>query len=499
MRARRATLVIVLPARPEHLLRQQLGEPVILGRPNGEKVFEAHLSVLGVESNGSNPTELAEVLARGSMQDIAHLAWLVREMQKRTGSPSFADWLTQALAAHSDRTPEVTEQVAQHADGHFRAMLLVSAMLEGRAPEDVFKAQQLLLQALHFNNGHELEQPGLSARFAEIGVVVDGDAGIQFTTLNYAAAVRKHFWAEFPGLREGFRDWVIECGRQMEHSQDQGEQFVHHYAHECLRPLRPQHLIETVEQWTSEEPVQMELALSALEFGLADPRQGSTFRGKCYEWSRSRNLPPLLAYVVIAACNHVIAPNYPNQAIVRLHHLTRNRDDGVAEAARVGLLTLAEDRRLFRRLLARLTDPARRRLDDPRERSLFLTVADARRLAATTGSGRPLIVEATVRGQLVDGWEAVLTTGRKPEYVNYVWQWLDAYTASRQDDLLTVLVDACGAELAHLAMLDGIGRHWLRGREARTDDATARQTVQRLSSSIDAAWKADRGRARGQW
>lgn len=494
VRERRAALVILLPARAEHLLRQQLGAPVVeVGRPNGGKVFEAHLSVLGVQNDGSKPTKpLAEVLAHGSMQDIEHLAWLVHEARKRSDSPSFAEWLNQALTAHSDRARKVAEQVAQHADGHFRAMLLVSAMLEGRGPEDVFKAKQLLLQALHFNNGlvHELEQPGLRARFAEIGVESDGHSGIQFTELNYAAAVRKHFWTNFPGLRDGFRDWVIECGRQMQYSGDQGEQFVHRYASECLRTLRPDDLIETIEKWTLEDPVQTELASSALEFGLADPRQGGTFRRKCYYWSINPNLPWPLAYVVIAACIHVIAPNHPNQALVRLHHLARNRDDGVAESARVKLLTLTEDRRLFRRLLARLTDPVRSRLEDPRERSLFLAVADAGRLAATTDFGRPLIVESAVRRQLVVGWRAVFSAGRKPEYVDYVWQWLGAYSASRQQDLLTVLLEACGAEFAHLATLYAMGRRWLRRREGRAEDAVAHQTIQRLDSSIDAAFKA---------
>jgi hypothetical protein len=278
----------------------------------------------------------------------------------------------------------------------------------------------------------------------------------------------------------------------MQYSAGQGEQFVHRYAHECLRTLRPDDLIKTVEKWTFEDPVQTELASSALEFGLADPRHGWTFRKKCYEWSRNPILAWPLAYAVIDVCIHVIAPNYPNQAIVRLHHLTRNRDGGVAEAARVKLLNLAENPRHFRRLLARLTDSVRNR-DDPRERSLFLTVADARRLVESTGSGRPLIAEPTVRRQLIDGWEAVLSRGRKSEYVGYVWQWLDTYTASRQNNLLTVLVEACRAEVAHLATLDGIGRHWLRGRETRTNDATTRQTVQRLNSSIDAVWKATAG------
>lgn len=492
VRDRRAAIVIVPPAREERLLRHQLGAPVVLGRPNGEKVFEAHLRALGLHSDGSTPPELAEVLARGSMEDIAYLARLVSMAHERSVSPSFADWLDQALAAHSDRAPDVARQLAEHADGHARAMLLVSAMLEGRGPEDVFTAQQLLLHVLHVNNGlgRELERPGLCARLAEIGVEPDGRGGIQFATLNYAESVRKYFWTNFPGLRDAFCDWVIECGRRMDYTADQGEEFVRRYARECLRTGRPDDLIKTVEKWTFEEPVRSELGFSALEFGLADPGKGRVFRGKCYEWSRKPHLEWSLAYVVIAACVRTIAPKYPNQAIVRLHHLTKNRNDAVAESAREGLLTLTEDRRFLRRLLARLTDPVRGRLDDPRERELFLTVADACRLVATTGTGRPLIAEAIVRRQLADGWHAVLSWGREPEYGDYVWRWLDTYTASRQHDLLTVLVAACKGELGHLATLDGIGRRWLRGREAQADDAAARQTIRRLNSGIDEAWNA---------
>jgi len=492
VRARRAALVIVLPIRAGHRLRHQLDAPYAeLGRPDGAEVFEAHLNFLGMRSDGSMPTELAGVLDRASMEDIASLARLVQEERNRSDSPLFVDFLNQALAAQTDRAREVAQQVKKHTDGRVRAMLLVSAMFEGRAPGDVFTAQQLLLQALDFNNGlmRELEQPDLPAQFEEIGVEVDSNSSIRFTKLNYADAVRKHFWSNFPGLRDCFRQWVLECGRRIPHSADQGTHFVGHYARECLRALRSDDLAEAIQRWTIEKPVQMELALSALDFGLADPRLGWKFRRKCYDWSTSRNLPSPLAHVVIAACFDSIAPNYPNQAIVRLHHLTRNRDDGVAEAARVKLITLIEDRRLLRRLLARLTDPTYSRLADSCERRLFLATVDAHRLTESADFRRPLIVEAEIRRQLVNGWRAVLGEGRQPEYVDYVRQWLDTYLASRQDDLLTVLVEACAAKFAHLATLHKIGLDWLCGREQTADNPAARRTIQRLYGSINAVLK----------
>ena len=214
--------------------------------------------------------------------------------------------------------------------------------------------------------------------------------------------MRRHFWDNFPDLRDRFREWVIDCGLQLPLSGEAGWQVVHNFVHECLRLGQAADVITAVDRWTRGEPLRITLAARALELGLSDVREGMAFRRQCYLWARDHQLVAPLARVVIAACVDVIVLNYPNQALVRLHHLTFHCDPDVARAARVEILRLAADRRILRRLLARLTDHKFGRL--PVNRRLFLAVAAAPdRLA----EGLPLVDEKVVRQQLVEGWKAV--------------------------------------------------------------------------------------------
>ena len=51
----------------------------------------------------------------------------------------------------------------------------------------------------------------LAHRFRGVEAEVDGDATVRFPRLGYAEAVRRHFWSNYPGLRENLQRWVAEC------------------------------------------------------------------------------------------------------------------------------------------------------------------------------------------------------------------------------------------------------------------------------------------------
>jgi hypothetical protein len=172
---------------------------------------------------------------------------------------------------------------------------------------------------------------------------------------------------------------------------------------------------------------------------------------------------------------------------VRLHHLTRNRHDDVAAAARSALVGLASDRRVLRRLLARLSDPRSSRLDCPPDRVLFLAAADPERLIAATSTGRPLLAENGVRDALVHGWTAVLDDGGTAQDEDFVRHWLAVHAASQSDDLLSVLVEACAADFTSSVALRGIGRRWLRDTGIGPDFVARRRTTRALLRSIDEA------------
>ena len=490
VRGRNATLVVVLPERREHL-RPELSHLLTrVGRPDGTAVFHRHLAAYEADHALPEPVrpELLHVLDRGSMQDIADLAVLVGEARDQPDSgTTFAQWLGRALTAHAERSGEVAALVAG-LSGRCRALLLASALLEGSSADEVFEAEQSLIRALDYPvvEAHQFEEPDLRTRFDEIGVEVERGSRIRFRKLNYAEAVRRHFWTNFPGLRDEFRDWVVNCGLRMRSAGDHVEVFIEGYLDACLQVDRSADVTSAIDAWASGGPPQVALALSALERGLADPRDGWRFRRRCYEWSVNHRLPEPHVQVVIAACVDVIAPNHPQQAIVRLHHIARRRDD-VAQSAQSALLRLADDRRVLRRLLARLVDPERSDLREPRDRALFLAAADPARLLTRNSSGRPLLAEVGLRRALVRGWADSLRYGSRAEYEEPVRRWLEACAARCVADLLDILVAACRTEFATSATLSSVAFRWLEETGGGPDTEARRHTVRGLDRAIDDA------------
>jgi hypothetical protein len=492
VRGRSAILAVILPAGDGYLLKDELRSiSARMARPEGELVFRAHLTALGVrdEFDVHAAPQLARVLSHDSMVEIAGLARLLRESQKRAGSSRFEESLGEALAAHAERAEEVAAQLAKHPDAAFRALLLSSGLLEGLSAEYVLVAHRLLLARLGFDPEpvHEFELPAISERFRDIDARVAGDSRVWFAKLRYAEAVGTYFWENCPALRGDFRDWVVECGLRIDLPGDVGESFVRKYGDLCLRTRRPDDLIAAIDAWAPASSAITGLALNALERGLDDLRDGWRFRRQCYYWSKKPTVAAPIAEIVISVCVDVIAVNFPNQAIVRLHHLTRHRDDHIAWLARSALLTLAGERRIFRRLLSRLIESPYSRLDRLADRSLFLSAADPGILTGVPELGTRLISEPAVRRQLVVGWRAVLNWDRRLDYEAAVCRWLAIHADSQVDDLIAVLVEACSTRLAWFATLLAIGREWLAEQTEMSDVGRRRGTVNRLQAYIDAA------------
>jgi hypothetical protein len=482
VRTQRAFLVVVVPVGAA--LRAALGQPVEVGRPDGWSVLRAHLGARGVQIVDPQPAQgLDDVLDRGRMADLADLAALVAQAKDRTPSADLATWFKDAVAARDNRANDVASQVAQHREGGFRAFLLSAAMLEGQPADVVFQAQRLLLQAVGIETGHELEQPDRADLCRQARVETRADTRLWFTQLSHGRAVRRHFWENFPDLRDSFRQWVVDCALRLFLDGEGGQEVVHRFVDECLQLRRAGDVILAVGRWTRGEPVRTILAARALELGLTDLREGVVFRQQCYRWARDHQLPAPLARVVIAACVDVIVLNYPNQALVRLHHLTFHRNSDVARVARVEILRLAADRRIFRRLLARLTDHRFGRLLV--NRRIFLAAAAPDRLIA----GSPLVAEKVVRQQLVEGWRAVLNYDEKRDYESVVRRWFNTHAMGGNDALLDVLVEACGIGFDSRATVFAIGRQWSRESGREIDGLSRRATFSYLESGIDAEWE----------
>jgi hypothetical protein len=484
IREQKAVLVVVL--RADAAIRASLGRPVEIERPDGWSVLSAHLRIRGMEIVAAQAvTILNEILNRSRMADLADLAALVAQARDRAPTAEPTTWLKEAVAAGDDRANEVALQVAEQREGGFRAFLLSAAVFEGCAADVVFRAQRLLLKTVGVQSGHELEQPDRMDRCRQTGVETVEGARLQFPQLNYARAVRRHFWENFPDMRDSLRQWVIDCMLDLSLSDESGRQVVRGFVEECLRLHRASDVIIAVHRWTSGQPVRTTLAARALEIGLTDVREGVTFRQQCYSWATDSRLATPLARVVIAACVDVIVLNHPNQALVRLHRLTFHRDVDVARAARVEILRLTADKRILRRLLARLTDPKFRRMARLSDRRLFLAAGTPDRLV----EGSSLVGEKVVSQQLVYGWRTIFESDDKRDYEGVVRRWFNAHAMGGHDALLDVLVEACGVSFDSRATVFAIGRQWSRESGRGIDGPSRRATFSYLESGIDAEWE----------
>ncbi|EQD81909.1 hypothetical protein N599_33540 [Saccharopolyspora erythraea D] len=357
-----ARLVAVLPRHHEHLLRDEFGDLVVgIGRPNGSRVLKQHLRADGIDFREGDlgMPELADYLASAAMRELRELSRLTRLASEADRGGGFSSWLTQAINARKERGAEVAARVRDKRDAWSRALLLSTAMLTGCRSDAVFHAATLLLSVVgHTPDGTPaLEQADLAERLTDIGVGVDRDQRVRFDTLAYDEAVLTHFWNNFPDLRLSYRTWIDKLVRlRLLGEADRGA-LVPRFAAHALRVGRPDDLVHLVERWaerteSGRPSPHLPLAAEALTLGLRHEEHGGHFRSQIYSWSRDQSLPQDLALVVVQVCADVLAPDHPDQALVRLHHLARRGRGVVRAAARDALLGLVErDRRQLRRLL----------------------------------------------------------------------------------------------------------------------------------------------------
>jgi hypothetical protein len=472
VRDRDAHLVVVLPQGREHYLGAEFGSPVVdIVKPKGEEVFRRYLRCDDITRDARlDGDELAEQLRSEPMSRIAELAMLVQLAKDSVPQQEFPHWLGEAHKAWIERSNEVAKKVKDLRSGQLRALLLTTAMFSGAHADAIFaSASQLRRIDQHPTDDRpRLEQEGLAEQLAEIGAERDGTGRVRFTPLAYDRAVRTHFWINYPDRRKAFREWV---GTALEHrtlSSEDRNAVVIRFAEQALRTDRPDDLRLLAECWVRRTDPRwpsrlLPQAATAVGYGLNDERHARFFRQRLYDWSRDRNLSSDLAQVIIQMCSEVLAPIYPEQALVRLHHLVRRHSGAAGEAAHGALLNLIEgDRRLYRRLLDRITDGLTTPENAAADLDLFLELTDPDRLTHSPQDRQPLIAEALVRDRLSTGWRAALGGLPSRDCAHRVRTWLTAAGENEQyrKFLLTVLVEAGDGQNELLSRLYVIARDW---------------------------------------
>jgi hypothetical protein len=482
---RSAPLVVVLGGR-EMVPDWARGMTARLDRPDAPQVLSRHLHANGVpfsQSDVDGPVGLAEHLANDPMHGLSELAELVaRARLAADGAGGFGDWLLAALAAATDHSEEVAERVNAD-DGRSRALLLAAAVFADAPVDAVADAAARLLSAAAYppHPDHLLDRPDLSVRLAAVDLSTAAGGTVRFAHIGWDAAVRAHFWRNFPELREKLRDWFGEAVQSGYLTGDDRDRAVDRVVEQCLALGRADDVYTLSRRWTQaptgRAPQTAPLAARALENGLADERWGYLFRQQIYRWATDRRLPVELAQVLVAVCGYVLVRTHPERAVVRLHHLARHREPAVRSAATSRLRELSEeDPRILRQLIGRLADG----LAGPAPQShvdlfLDLTGWPPFRGPVATGSSR-VRHEPSAAAQLADAWSVALARAESDAAKTAVRHWLAAYAEHGSEPLLDILVDATVDQPAARAPLYVAVRDWVSD-SVDVDDRTRRQAI----------------------
>ncbi|NEB05210.1 ABC transporter substrate-binding protein [Streptomyces sp. SID13726] len=477
---RGAHLAVVLPHRLGYLLKDELKRLTVeIGRPPARRVLARRLRCDGVpfEKAELNESALGKFLTHASMRDVADLADGIRKF--RDSSPAdrgFPHWLADALPRQQDQSARVATDLAGEQSGRHKALLLSLAVFHETAPGAVLQAANFLLGLLSHppDTTPRLDRADLHTELSAITAETSANGRVSFSVPEYDRGVRNHFWTYLPDIRRQLRDWFQVCLTELTLSADDRTGAVNRFAEQSLRTDRPEDLTWLAEQWTSRQaPVRLiPDAAQVLARGLDDERHGRYFRQRIYDWATSGETVDRLRQVLVVVCAETMARSHPDQALVRLHHLARRSSGQVAADARAALLRLTgSDRRLYRRMLDRLSTGI---AHGPwgKDRDLFLELADPVRL----------IGYRDVRDSLVSCWTGVLLRPVDSWCVP-LSRWLTAAEDVRHRDLvLRVLSASCARDVRVSGQLYRVALRWAGAGGGAERPRTVAHLLRRINS-----------------
>ncbi|MGX7825837.1 hypothetical protein ACTG9Q_12155 [Actinokineospora sp. 24-640] len=482
---RRAYLVVVLPTAHGRFWKAEFGRVLELGFPNRRSALRRHLEADGIElpNEAWSMPELADYLRTGHMGDLAELAQQVRaarDWEDRRGDPW--KWLAAAIKALAGQNKSARQHVEKAGDGAGKALLFTVAMLHGALVDEVFESEQHLLAEVRYpkSDVHSLDGKDFAQRLAAADVMVGDDRCVGFTELGLDAALRTYFWRAMPGLRPAFREWVKRVVNSRALTGLHKRNVVERFAEQALAVGGVNDLIELVQQWTRENlPVNSyhnTLADTLLQLGLAHEQCGPLFRRQFYEWATSSSTAAPLAHLVISLAKDILAPTHADQALVRLHHLTRHNDASVRSAAMDALLRLSANPRFWRRVLYRLCTNRNSEQPPEADRAIFSGLAAPDLMLRTW----TLVGSAQIREQLTSMWNPLLTDplDSTPELVG---QWLD----TGDPRLRAILVNAGARDPRLLGALYGIGRRWAAAAWTPSERDARKLVIGELRAAMD--------------
>ncbi|EHK88727.1 hypothetical protein SZMC14600_03436 [Saccharomonospora azurea SZMC 14600] len=493
LRDRRCTLVVLVtstfanqPGRWWSTLVKQLHPPT------PRAVLAAHLRAIGIAAGDAELDDVLGPVADRGLGTLAHLATLIADEREAQPEAGLRSWAARAHTVLDDRPATLTPWLNEHRDAPARALMLSAAMLEGCSAETVWTASETLLRQVRFTAPQSpvLERRGVSERLGELGFDVERDGAVRLRRDKgfHHRHVRAHFFADHPDLREPLTQWVVQVGQNRALTVADRTVLALRFTEQCLGIGRPELVSEVIGEWLrgSDFPPLAGCAHGMLRSGLLHDRHGAHFRWQIWNWARQPppDAPSAFLTMLGDVCQDVIAPRYPSQAIVRLHHLARHRRPEVSEHAVTLLSRSVQDRRFLRRLVQRFWDVFEKRV---RENDVVLF---GRLLTPETfdGGEQPgrLLAERGVRGHLTRSWKVVLEQPRQ-WWQGGVFAWLHgALDPHRREVVVDILAAACAGDLTLSSQLEQTATHWF---DAVTGDDTrdAAHVLDLLRARLDSA------------
>ncbi|GAA2625838.1 hypothetical protein [Streptomyces vastus] len=444
-------LAVVLPSPvPSRLHSDLAGLRAPVNRPDEILVMRGVLREAKLPVDLDPPGEVHRFLQhRPPLDEVAHLAWLIRTTADASPSDSFDKWCQTAVEALTRRPEDVAQRVLALEDGRPRALLLTTAMLHGASSDAVHEACESLLATVDHPKDSRplLEREDLSAQFDKINATPDPQGRVTFADMDYDIAIRAHFWNNMPGLRPQLGAWVRKAVSLNSLTPDDRLRLAERFAEQILRTGGAKDLLEHIGAWADSGPQARPAATQTFTYGALHRDHGRRFRKELYDWAISPTLSDGRAEVLIDVCSSEFASRYPERAMVRLHRVAQHHSRGQEAESRLTALVLPEPR-LHRRMLERLA----RWLEKPRKANvrLFAALASPRHLTTRrTGPGaapHALLDERGVREQLTGCWAALFEHVSLAECHDLPDQWLSAagYAAPpHREHLIDILVRAC--------------------------------------------------------
>lgn len=400
------------------------------------------------------PRFLADMPSMEAIQQF--IDYVLDARDHSAGEGDLASWIAAAEERASPQEKHVAEALATLTEAPERALLLSVAMLHGAHADVIDRAATALLVSLQDQPGTALGRFPLHERLVKVGVKPDAMQHVRFTRPGYEFAVRAFFWKHFPELQNPIATWVRDTIDSKELSEAEQEALARGFVDQCLDQRYQDFWTGLVKHLTTESPSPSRIAAATavLRHGLRDQKSGRTFRQQIRQWSLAGDLSPRLAVVLVEACVE-IAETYPQQAIVRLHHVVRHYP-GQTDARETLTGLASSDPWLLSYFLRRLSRTRSERTRDT-DAGLFLDIADAR-LFTTRWPASRLIAKRQVAGDLAASWALAFTQLPAETWAPAAHQWL-SYAA--EDDvnrqaLLNVLVDGAGRRADLLSRLFGM-------------------------------------------